>query len=319
MSRRSRNTVYRKLRRAYSQDVLEQVLTRPETDFGFAYGMQTFEAEEARAPEDYYHFKNNGSRVLATAHLDTVVRPKERKPHFFRTEHGPALTSGALDDRLGAYVILELLPQVGVTCDWLLTVGEESCRSTAEWFNPQGKDYDWIIEFDRAGTDVVMYQYEDAATTRLVEEDGGPRVGDGSFSDIAVLEHLGVKGFNWGVGYGGNYHSKDGYAYLTDTFSMVRKYLKFHERNYGTRLVHESQKWESVFYGKYDKSRTHYIDCPLCGVEDGVDADLLVCDYCEKCIECRVDMNDCYCYSDSLKKQSTQTVAMIHKGWLDSA
>ena len=46
--------------------------------------------------------------------------------------------SGALDDRLGAYIILDLLPKLGINVDVLLTVGEEQGRSTANFFAPLG-------------------------------------------------------------------------------------------------------------------------------------------------------------------------------------
>ena len=101
----------------------------------------------------------------------------------------------------------------------LLTVGEESGCSTAEHFKPP-KDYDWIIEFDRTGTDVVMYQYEDPECLERIEASGAA-TGRGSYSDIACLEHCGVKAFNWGVGYRGDYHSEEGYAHLDDTFSIL--------------------------------------------------------------------------------------------------
>lgn len=113
--------------------------------------------------------------------------------------------------------------------------GEESGMSTAQHFQP-GKQYDWMIEFDRGGTDVVMYDYDDPEVREMVRE-AGADVGQGIFSDICYLEHLGIKGFNWGVGYR-DYHYPRAHAYLDDTFSMVAKYLRFHERNEGTTMPH---------------------------------------------------------------------------------
>ena len=232
---RNKNSLTRQVRRAYRQDELARVLTLPEADFGRAWAMETTEVAQrgwkapAGTPNDFYHFKDNGARVLAVAHLDTVVKPDRRTPHFYGTKDGPAVTCGSLDDRLGAYVILQLLPRLGLATDVLLTVGEESCSSTAAFFTTE-KTYDHVIEFDRGGTDVVMYDYDDAATRRLVRASGAP-VGQGSFTDICMLEQLRVKAFNWGVGYRGNYHSEAGYAVLTDTFMMVAKYLRFHAQN----------------------------------------------------------------------------------------
>lgn len=301
----------REVGRAYRQDALARVCTMPEQDFGRAFGMETVKIPELEGsyrwtrqpgnmPEDYYHFRDNGSRVLAVAHLDTVTNAKGRVPLLADTQDGPFIRSGALDDRLGAYVILHLLPAAGITCDWLLTVGEESCSSTAEHFTPP-KDYDHVIEFDRMGTDVVMYQYEDAATQELVEA-AGAEPGLGSFSDIAVLEQLGVKCFNWGVGYRGNYHSANGYAFLNDTFAMAARYLRFHEQNAGTRLLHNP-------YSRYGRlgltdDEAYIARCWFCS-EFVIDPDTGYCRACTACDDCGEFKDDCLCYvSKSLARKA---------------
>jgi hypothetical protein len=290
MSRKS--TAARKVRRAYSQSRLTRICTLPETEFGRAFGMQTVQVEQkyksyrskyyAEPAEDYYHFRDNGSRVLAVAHLDTVMPGNRRTPHFSKTVNGPLIRSGALDDRLGAYVILDLLPKLGVTCDWLLTVGEESGASTAEHFTP-GKEYDHVIEFDRGGTDVVMYQYEDAASRAAVEA-AGAVMGHGSFSDIASLEQLGVKAFNWGVGYRGNYHSEAGYAHLNDTFGMVAKYLRFSEQNAGITMPHDGSYYDDD--DRYDSYGEINEDCRSCGEKRTVDLGTGYCEHCGACRDC---------------------------------
>lgn len=216
----------------FDREALAQVCILDETDFGDAYGMLKIAVDGpgVREPDDYYYFKDNGSTVLAVAHLDTVSPSNERAARFVDTEAGPVVYSRALDDRLGAYIILHLLPELGIQYDILLTVGEESGMSTAEYFMSPDKEYDWIIEFDRGGTDVVMYQYEDDETIDAVRATGAV-VGNGIFSDISYMEHLGVKAFNWGVGYR-DYHGPRSHAYLDDTMEMVARYLKFHQQNY---------------------------------------------------------------------------------------
>lgn len=286
----SRKTLTREVRRAYSQDSLARICMLPEKEFGAAYGMQTIHVDQkwpTSEPADYYHFRDNGSRVLAVAHLDTVVRPERRAPRFRDTKGGPHIVSGALDDRLGAYVILGLLPALGVTCDWLFTTGEESGQSTAELFKPE-KDYDWLIEFDRMGTDVVMYQYEDEACCQAVQECGAV-MGTGSYSDIAYLEHLEVKAFNWGVGYRGDYHSEKGYAFLDDTFAMVAKYLRFHEQNEGTGMPHEPCRYD-------DRSFDDGYYCRFCQGKNTVDAVTWYCRECGSCADCGQAGNECMCY-----------------------
>jgi hypothetical protein len=227
---------------AFDADALARICTMPEEDFAHAYGLDTFLVAQT-SPNNFYHFQDNGSGILAVAHLDTVGLPHQRQARFVETEDGPVVFSRALDDRLGAYVILELLPKLGLEFDVLLTVGEEMGQSTAAFFDPP-RDYYWMIEFDRGGTDVVLYQYEDDETIDLVLESGAD-VGDGIFSDISYLEHLECKGFNWGVGYR-DYHGPRAHAFLADTFEMVSHFLNFHEQNADEYLPHEPQPVVSV-------------------------------------------------------------------------
>jgi len=218
----------------FDADILKATCELPERQFGRVFGLDK-QLVQQRKPHNFYYYKDNGSDVLAVAHLDTVVEPRERTARYMQTDAGLVIHSGALDDRLGAYVILELLPRLGLQHDILLTVGEERGQSTAEFFESP-KEYNWIIEFDRGGTDVVMYDYE---TQEMVDKvrAARARVGGGSFSDISYMEHLGVKAFNWGVGYH-DYHSPRGFAYLDDTFEMVVKYQRFHKQNEGQYLLH---------------------------------------------------------------------------------
>lgn len=301
MPAHKKNSLNRQVRRQYRQDELARILTLPEYEFGRAFGMVTTEVEQHSwwqkakkdTPSDFYHFRDNGSRVLAVAHLDTVVPAHRRTAHFRNTQSGPYIRSGALDDRLGAYVITSLLPKLGVTHDWLLTTGEEHCQSTASFFTPE-KDYDWIIEFDRGGTDVVMYQYDDAATRQAVQASGAT-VSEGSYSDICDLEHLGIKAFNWGAGYRGNYHSENGYAYLPDTFAMVARYLRFYAQNAGTALPHKEKREPAWWMRSTDRRNEDFLDCDTCYALQAVDPDTLICAYCDCCLGCSEDSRACTC------------------------
>lgn len=238
-------TDLQRVRAAYSQRALKNTCQRHERDFNM-YG--TRYRVDQDAPHDYFYFKDNGSDILAVAHLDTVVDHEDRRTYFADSAEGPVVFSGALDDRLGAYIITDMLPKLGVNVDVLLTVGEESASSTAALFEPP-KDYGWMIEFDRGGTDVVMYQYEDATTRRLVK-DCGAAVGFGSYSDISYLTHLGCKGFNWGVGYQ-DYHSTRGHAFLNDTWDMLTRFLTFHEANADAFLDHDGPAAKDEWYDSW--------------------------------------------------------------------
>lgn len=181
----------------------------------------------------FYYYKDNGSKVLGIAHLDSVQSDGECQ--ITSTSAGLLATSGTLDDRLGVYVILDLLPRLDVTVDWLLTTDEEIAASTAQDFRTS-KKYNWMFQFDRAGTDVVMYEYETKALCDMVE-DAGARVGQGTFSDICQLDHLGCAGMNWGVGYR-EYHSRRSHAWLDDTFKMVARFVKFYQTNHDVEIPH---------------------------------------------------------------------------------
>ena len=199
----------------------------------------------------FYWYRDTGAPILAVAHLDTVQ--EDRLCQVTHTAAGLLATSGGLDDRLGAYVIAELLPRLGVECDLLLTTDEECGRSTAADFAADvGEDhgYNWVIEFDRGGTDVVMYQYETPALAGLVE-DAGARVGVGIFSDISTLGPLGVSCLNWGVGYE-NYHSPRAHAWLEDTFRMVARFARFYAANVDTYLPFDLLAIEGDPWDRWD-------------------------------------------------------------------
>lgn len=239
----------RKVREAFDQDALIDLCVRQ--DFSdYAEYVELTPSQTGR--KRFYWFQDNGSDILAIAHLDTVQ--KDRFCTVTETAAGPVAFSGGLDDRLGVYVILDLLPRLGITVDWLLTTDEEMGQSTAEDFYTT-KEYNWMFQFDRGGTDVVMYDYETKKLCDLVEESGA-RVGMGSYSDICNLDFLGCAGFNWGVGYE-DYHSARSHAYLDDTFRMVARFVKFYYANYDTMFPY-SCTW--LPYNKDTKDAWEDID-----------------------------------------------------------
>ena len=267
---------------AFDRDMLARICEMPEADFGAEFDLTKYVVPDINTNEDYYFYKDNGARILAVAHLDTVIDADKRRAQFIDTEgEGTVVFSGALDDRLGTYIILDLLPKLGLSQDFdiLLTVGEESGCSTAQhfWPNDEEKEYDYIIEFDRGRTDVVMYQYDDAEVRSMVRASGAT-VSTGSFSDIAYLEHLGVKAFNWGVGYDPD-HGARSHAFLNDTFEMVEYYLTFHAQNAGVYMPHYGNEYErdvaSSWREKYDSAvstfESKWENAPFDDVDDNPD------------------------------------------------
>lgn len=245
-----------------------------------------------------YVFIDNHAPVLAVAHLDTV----QSGTHFFtgETDEGVLVFNPKLDDRLGAYIILDLLPKfVGKRrYDILLTTGEESGRSTAGQFATK-KQYNWMFEFDRGGTDVVMYRYENTASRTLLQSYGFV-VGTGSYTDICDLDSLGCLGFNIGCGYK-DYHSKMAYANTTHTLDMVRKFARFFAdnanthmaytkpvyrtaKNTGTNLArYEGDAWGDWLGTVADRSLPYrtWMVCQQCGFDFApLDMDGKICRFC---------------------------------------
>lgn len=143
-----------------------------------------------------------------------------------------------LDDRLGAWVCMDVLPRFGITCDVLLTTDEERGASTAKTFKPpKGKQYNWIFSFDRAGTDAVTYQYDDDDWEKALRNSGF-KVGHGSYSCIASAEHLGVCGVNVGVAYYEN-HTKHSFALVDRLWSQIECFKTFYDTHRDTRFKFE--------------------------------------------------------------------------------
>jgi hypothetical protein len=185
---------------------------------------------------------DRGSKVLGVAHRDTVHTKHEK----FKAVKNYVMTP-RLDDRLGVYLLVDYFLNVEhLKFDVLLTEGEETGRSTAATFDAP-KDYNWIFSFDRRGTDVVMYQYETDKLCTLLEKFGFI-VGIGSFSDIGVLDHLGVSGFNFGTGYQ-NEHTDKCFVDLYDTQHMAGKFVNFFNQNKNTKLPYEPVKSNYWFSG----------------------------------------------------------------------
>jgi len=180
-------------------------------------------------------FLDNKSPILAVAHLDcvhgrfacaeTISLPDETL--FFHPR---------LDDRLGVYTILHLLPQMGINVDILFTFDEESACSTGGQFDAP-KKYHWLVEFDRRGSDVVMYEYlhDQPLTSDLKTVGWTP--GHGLYSDISDMEHLGVGAFNVGTGYHRE-HTDSCFFSVRELTAQLGKFFQFWKRFKDKSYVH---------------------------------------------------------------------------------
>lgn len=204
-------------------------------------GIEEFEEfgtlyHNTKTPEDKIVFQDNGPdvKILAVGHTD-YVKGYSNPPVITTPKislDGTHVLARQLDDRLGVWIILHILPQLlqskgYASYDILLTDQEESGNSTGYFFNPPGdKKYNWMFEFDRKGTDVVMYHYETDPLKKMLQKSGF-KVGTGSFTDICMLDHLECVGFNFGCGYHGE-HSEKCYADLRDTMQMINGFVDFY-------------------------------------------------------------------------------------------
>lgn len=178
-----------------------------------------------------YKYAITDSNVLAVCHMDTVADfGKRGKVNF--DKNGKVITSIALDDRLGAWMISQLFVR-GIKVDVLYTNYEELGKSTAKDFQPV-KDYNWIFSFDRKGIQPVLYQYDDPKLVNILYRFGYD-VTYGTYSDIADLDFLGVSGINFGAGYF-NEHTSECMTDLRIVDALLSQFVQFYTAMKDTRL-----------------------------------------------------------------------------------
>lgn len=202
-------------------------------------GMEIRESDAGRL----HAFKDNGASILAVAHTDFVSKTK----HFqhLQLDDRHLIFNGQLDDRLGIYTILDVLPSMGLKFDVLLTDLEEVGASTAGDFRTD-KKYNWMFMFDRRGVDAVTYQYDSrewlASLSKHVD------IGRGSFSDISKLGHLGCSGVNVGCGYYEE-HSPTHHMNVEHWKEQVRRFASFYQAFHDRLFPHEETDWCSTSSG----------------------------------------------------------------------
>lgn len=179
------------------------------------------------------------------------------------------IQSGALDDRLGVSILLDILPIImpNFHFDVLLTDNEEIGQSTGEDFTdfiyskdcPEGMferacGYSFLFQFDRAGTDVVTYDYYNPEAEDYLE-DAGWHIGMGAFSDICSMFSLGIWGANFGCGYH-RQHSNQCYVDMDQLDINLRKFASFVRRTEGLVFDHVVQTKERFSYDDWTDYRS---------------------------------------------------------------
>ena len=253
-----------KLRDKLDFDVMKAVFNATFEDFETLPGAQVIEVNGRK-----HIFFDRGGSVLSIAHLD-YVNPLT---HFYPLTIGKRdiVLSTRADDRLGAYIVLELLPQLKVYCDVLLTFDEEKGRSTAKNFTPH-KKYNWMFQFDRHGDGCVNYMYDSEKWEKTLKTGFG-KVDRGSASDISQLEHLDCSGVNIGVGYWDE-HEDMCYFDVDTTTQQVGLFMKFY---HSQRNVHHPHSPKPVLVYKPYSKPIHY---PGRGAVDIYDKTAITCDFC---------------------------------------
>lgn len=192
-------------------------------------------------------FIDKGSPVLFIAHLDTVQKPK-----FYKRINKRIYAAG-LDDRLGAMLAFKLSNELNA--DLLLTDLEESISTTA--FYHDCKDYNWIVEFDRAGSDVVTYGLDNPEFMAALSERW--KIGFGSYSDIVDL-NADACCFNLGIGYE-QAHSVSSYAEIKTIETQVSSFIEFFNEHWNTKFVRN----EKTFYEDEVYDPDSGVVCEVCG------------------------------------------------------
>jgi len=253
---------------------------------------QLYETEKL----EYYAFQDNGANVLAVAHGDTVGKTPQHAWGMTRSGDETWVISPTLDDRLGVYTLVHMLPKLGIVVDCLITDEEENANSTGRCFETV-KEYNWIVEFDRHGDDAVTYDYDWENVVR-----GDFMVGSGTFSDISWMNHLGCQAVNVGVGYYAE-HTKRSYMVVEEYLSQMKKFMGFYEKHRDTHFpMKEKKSWRNTVYSYASRPYSSYQphtqswwddeedDTPLLptkaeGVVDEVDEEDEVYYLCENCTE----------------------------------
>jgi hypothetical protein len=189
---------------------------------------------------------------LLVCHADTVVNAGNGKHNW--AIDGSLVNSIALDDRLGLALLIWAIrtcPDDIGQCAMLVCDDEETGNSTAQEFVEDIRP-NWLMEFDRRGTDVVTYEYESDLWHGILGSVGFT-IGSGTFSDICYLSSYGVCGVNVGVGYHRE-HSTACHADLIDTFTQFELARKFYRKFADVPMCYEYRvrKFDRYRYAGYD-------------------------------------------------------------------
>lgn len=215
---------------------------------------------------DGYVFAQGSFPVLLVAHMDTV---HQEVPHLMvhnrtlGTISSPTGIGG--DDRCGIYMVLEVVKKYN--CSVLFCEDEEVGGVGARKFAKSDLigqlDFNYIIEFDRKGSnDAVFYDCDNPEFTDFITKEFYKET-YGSFSDISIVApELGCAAVNLSCGYY-NAHTNEEYVVLAEMDASIEAACKILER------TTESDKFEYIeaeynyrygnLYGAYSCIDSYYL------------------------------------------------------------
>ena len=205
-------------------------------------------------------FIDRKSDVLFVAHIDAVQTPKYIRTRKTKSGKLKRIYAQGLDDRLGCMLAYELSNEFDA--DLLICDNEEKFQSTGQYHRL--KDYNWIVEFDRAGNDVVTYNLDSPKFLTVLSEFWN--VGIGACSDISELETT-TCCMNIGIGYEFA-HSKDSYVDVKTLNKQLDKFRTFYslyaDTKFEQELTDNFMECE-ICYGNYNVAETFgYLICEDC-------------------------------------------------------
>lgn len=197
--------------------------------------------------DERHVFIDNNADILCVAHLDTVQKVSTK----IKLSQNKLKASG-LDDRLGAY-LCAIMPTLGMNADILFTDNEEIGKSTAQYFNTN-KEYKWVIEFDRMGSDAVTYGLNSPEWLEALKKTGVD-TSIGSFSDLCYLKLPGDPCMvNFGIGYY-EPHSVTSYARLQELVVNMNRFKMFYDQN-KDKYYEQENKLSKHKGAQYEKTET---------------------------------------------------------------
>lgn len=224
-------------------------------------------------------FMDRGSLVLFVVHIDTVQKPKFIRRRKTKSGKLKRIYAQGLDDRLGCMIAFQLSEELNT--DLLICDNEEQCRSTGQFH--ELKDYNWIVEFDREGKDVVTYDLDcDKFRNALLDY---WKIGFGTYSDVMSLQTQACC-MNLGLGHHFS-HSKDSYVDVKVFKRQIAKFKSFYHKYKDVKFIRDYRE----AYGFQGYTDQYYADkygaCELCGGVVNV-TKIFTYKICEECFDAMI-------------------------------